>query len=41
MEIETCPIQERLIKFRQLLKSLGVDGYIVTHNDAHDVFSNI
>lgn len=40
MELESVPSNERLSKFRQILKTHQLDGYIIPHNDAHDVLSN-
>ena len=37
MESHSVPSNDRLSKFREILKTHNLDGYIIPHNDAHDV----
>ena len=41
METETVKSIERLEKFRELLKKHDLDGYVVPHNDAHNVLYSL
>lgn len=37
MQVESPPPSERLQKFREILKKHKLDGFVVVHNDPHDV----